>query len=435
MKCSQCGLESAVEQAFTRADGLFGKRYYCPSCLSKSQRNEVLLYFVALPVGAAMLWWFAQDWLVTPFLVGVSAILLINVPLILLHELAHATVARLVGFRVFAVQVGVGRPFLIREWGGTPWVFGPFPLGGLTFVGSPPVPWYRLKLWLITLAGPLFHFVFLLGTYFWLQENNWRAWFDPVLYQFALYFGLANLVVLLSNLFPRKINTAEVQTGTDGWHLLRLPFLKEDALQAKYISYYTSAAMAAYQKNALDEAKAMIDRGLELQPNHAAALNIVGVIQVQRQDYASARRLFLDLLARVDLDSSLKYAAINNVAYCNVMLEEPALLPEADSYSREAMQHLSWHPAIFGTRGLVLTYLDQTEEGLALLKKAMNEHHDAHGKALSACHIARIEVRRGNPDAARQFLDAARALDPGCVLLPDTLAGISRMDETSRFVM
>lgn len=432
MKCSQCGLESAVEQAFTRAGGLLGKRQYCPSCTLNRQRNEALVYFVALPVGAALLWWLARDWFVTPLVVGVSVILLINLPLIVLHELAHAAVARLVGFRVFAVNVGVGRPFFTREWGGVNWVFGPFPLGGLTFVGSPPGRGYRLRLWLITLAGPLLHFIFLFGSYHWLVNESWRAWFDPMTYQLMLYFCLANLVVLLANIFPRKINTPSGVTGTDGWHLLCLPFLKNDALQIKYAGYYMSAAMHAYQKNALDAARAMIARGLELLPNYAAALNILGVIQVQQQDYAGAKQLFLGLLTRTDLDVSLKYAAINNVAYCNVLLEDPALLPEADTFSQDAMRHLPWHPAIVGTRGLVLAHLGQVEEGLAMLKRAMDEHHDAHSKALSACHIAQIEDRRGNPNVARQFLDAARALDPGCILLPATLTALSRPGESAQ---
>lgn len=419
MKCHQCGLESEVEQAFTRSGGLFGARHYCPTCAEQRHRNDVLLYYVALPVFSGVLYWAIPGTFLSNFFVSISAVLLMNIPLIVLHEMAHAGMARLVHFRVFGVTIGMGRPFFKTEFAGFPWHFAPFPLGGVTFVGSPPVPFYRLKLWLIILAGPLLHFVLLAAAYGWLMFNNWRVWFDPLVYQAVLFFALANLVILVSNLFPRRINTAAGVTGTDGWNLLRLPFMKADEIQTRHVGYYVSAAMAAFEKNDLQTARELIQQGLALRPDYPLALNVLGVIQVHSLDYAAARQLFLDLLARDDLESTVKFAVMNNVAYCNVLLRDASLLPEADALSQAGYKQLPWHPAFAGTRGMVLAHLGQVDEGLAMLKKSMNDHHEAHSKAINACHIAMLEAERGNLAEARLFVDAARKLDPGCVLLPE----------------
>lgn len=418
MKCYQCGLESEIEQAFTKSSGLFGTRYYCPTCAEKRHRDEVLIYYVALPVLSGVLYAAKPGTFLSNFFVSISAVLLMNIPLIVLHEMAHAGVARLVNFRVFGVTIGMGRPFLKMEVAGFPWNFSPFPLGGVTLVGSPPVPFYRLKLWFIILAGPLLHFVLLAASYNWLVANNWRVWFDPLVYQAVLFFSLANLVILLSNLFPRRINTVAGMSGTDGWHLMRLPFMKPEEIQTRYVGYYVSAAMAAFEKNALQEAMAYIRQGLALHPDNPLALNVLGVIRVHTLDYAEARQLFVDLLARDNLEAPVKFAAMNNVAYCNVLLQDANLLPEADALSQAAHKQVPWHPSFAGTRGLVLARLGHMEEGLSMLKKSMNDHHEAYNKAINACHIALLEADCGNLAGARSYVDAARKLDPGCVLLP-----------------
>jgi regulator of sigma E protease len=52
--------------------------------------------------------------------------------LIVVHELGHYTVARMVGVKVLRFSVGFGKPLLTRRWGpdATEWVLAAFPLGG-----------------------------------------------------------------------------------------------------------------------------------------------------------------------------------------------------------------------------------------------------------------------------------------------------------------
>jgi hypothetical protein len=108
---------------------------------------------------------------------------------------------------------------------------------------------------------------------------------------------------------------------------------------------------------------------------------------------------------------------MNNVAYANLALDDPALLPEADIFSEQASQTMSWEPAILGTRGGVLVALDRVDEGLELLKSVLQKNPDKSGKAIDACLLAWGEWKRGNQQKSDSYLALARDLDPNSYLL------------------
>ncbi len=72
---------------------------------------------------------------------------------ILVHEWAHWTCARRLGFRAPRVVVGIGRTFLRVRWRGSNWHFQLFPVLGFVqfFAGRHPVPGRKV---LVALAGP-----------------------------------------------------------------------------------------------------------------------------------------------------------------------------------------------------------------------------------------------------------------------------------------
>lgn len=90
-----------------------------------------------------------------------------------------------------------------------------------------------------------------------------------------------------------------------------------------------------------------------------------------RAEYQDSRETFLQLFETEDArEPGRHYILLNNVAYLNILLSDPSLLPEADQFSAEAFKHLPWVPPIMGRRGTVLVELGQLDEGSALLKKA-----------------------------------------------------------------
>lgn len=237
---------------------------------------------------------------------------------------------------------------------------------------------------------------------------------------------LANIILAAVNLFPRKVSVMTGMQGTDGWHLLRAPFMNEGELNKQYIGNYGAEAMRAYAANDLDTAKAWVEKGLALDRNSGIARNILGVVQMARREYRSSRETFLQILdTEAAREPGLYNLLINNIAYLDALLGDTSLLPEADQYSAEALKHLPWLPAVIGTRGTVLVEMGQPDEGIALLKKSMSMHPDKQGKALNACHIALGELQRGDANAAHQYLATAKALDPHCFLTRDVEARLA----------
>jgi membrane-associated protease RseP (regulator of RpoE activity) len=73
------------------------------------------------------------------------------------HEFGHALAARLAGWKVFGVTVGIGKPLWTRKFGDVTFTLNAFPTLGWVNMGAVEPRLYRLKFFLIVLAGPLVH--------------------------------------------------------------------------------------------------------------------------------------------------------------------------------------------------------------------------------------------------------------------------------------
>jgi tetratricopeptide (TPR) repeat protein len=117
--------------------------------------------------------------------------------------------------------------------------------------------------------------------------------------------------------------------------------------------------------------------------------------------------------------------AANNLAYTDAVIGRAELMPEADKYSEEALQILSWTPFTKGTRGTVLLELGRPAEAIPYLLEAMQENDVPLNKAQSACWLAIAEARQGNLNSAQKYLEQARKFDPTCFLLERALKALA----------
>ncbi|HEY5729958.1 MAG TPA: site-2 protease family protein [Anaerolineales bacterium] len=422
MKCDQCGLQSDVQQAFSTQKSIGRSRHYCPDCTLK-RHTRSFVFNMSLLIGSGVLIFTLNPFSRAAVIVrDISLILLFQVPLILMHELAHATVAKLTGLRVFGIVIGIGKRIWSGELFGMQWMINALPLGGITSVGARPVPHIRWKLFLVYLAGPASHLLLAFAAFL----LSWSFSLSAFGHRVLGLLVFSNILLAVFNLFPRKISIMIGMQGTDGWHLMRVPFLKQDELTKLHVGYFAGEALLAYSRNDFETAKRWLEQALIVDGNSAIARNVLGVIQMAHEEYLVSRETFLQLLQTEEGKApALHYILLNNVAYLNALLGDPSLLPEADQYSAEALKHLPWMPPVIGTRGTVLVELGQIEEGIALLTKAMSLHTDKHGKALNACHIALGEFRRGDAVTAHKYFATAQTLDPACVLLPRVKAELA----------
>jgi tetratricopeptide (TPR) repeat protein len=419
IRCAQCGLESQVEAAFHVERGWFSAQHraYCPTCQHQralqSARKTILggLFFSGFSIAQLigfnfhpMAWW--------P--VRISFAFLLCIPLILLHELAHASMARWLGLRVYAMVIGYGKTWLKGRLGEIDWEFRLIPLGGMTGIATPPGPFYRLRLFLALLAGPAVHLFLALLAGLALAGTHPAS----ILHGFWQVFFYTNLGLLLISIYPEKVSSPYGETGTDGYKLLAIPFWKQEEIDRHTAAYFIQEGLRAIQRKDLPAAQRWLSEGQARYPGSLLMQNGLGFLLFHIGQYAAARQTFLDLFAmQHNPPPEVKYMALNNIAYANLFLKETALLTEAQQYSAEAYQNMPWMPAIVGTRGAVLVESGEIADGLALLRQAMSEHTDPHSKALNACHIAIGESRLGHRRVAEEYLQAARALDPHCFLL------------------
>jgi hypothetical protein len=121
----------------------------------------------------------------------------------------------------------------------------------------------------------------------------------------------------------------------------------------------------------------------------------------------------------------------NGLAWVDTLIGGDELIQEADKYSKEALENMPHVSYFRGTRGNVLVELGQYEEGLVLLREAMNAADNPTMKALDACHIAIAEQKRGNLDESRKFAEIARSWDPDCMLLDRLTPSASSQGSTA----
>jgi tetratricopeptide (TPR) repeat protein len=342
-------------------------------------------------------------------------LLLLFFPLIVLvHEAGHAVAALLVGHRVLEVKIGAGPN--VTAWHGR-WrlVLGLFPLGGHVMAGSSDPSGYRSKRFAITAAGPamnalMFAFAPLIDA----SSSTLRD------------FAIVNACVLIFNLFPYSVRTPYGRQRTDGLGLVRTVSDSEWQLAEERSGFAVARAALADQHGDPEEARRITDEAEAMNPRSVVLRTWMGYRAIKDRGYAAARTIFREL---VDEDRQVSAAGLgqrddvsrgihlNNLAWCDLMLDDPGLVEEALSSSAAAIELLPKHPAIQGTRAFALILGGRPGEGIELAHAAYAKTKEAGPRALQACVLAIGYARDWRFAQAARWIDVARGADPNCSLL------------------
>ena len=185
--CRRCKRKSTLPELFQKT--IFGR--VCPGCVAKrAMRLNQWMYGLS---ALAILIDIVGGWLLIgrPGRIGIEilSILTISILLLICHELSHALVGRLLGGRVFGIQLGLG-PLLRQQWVGNFSIgISLLPAAGMCFVGFPDKRQIRLRHAIMVAAGPLFHLLLYLLMRYVGQANPalfTLRWFDQ-LYFFNLF--------------------------------------------------------------------------------------------------------------------------------------------------------------------------------------------------------------------------------------------------------
>jgi tetratricopeptide (TPR) repeat protein len=423
MKCDVCGVESDFEAAFTKERRSFRRslQTLCPLCRTHQREfvqridNWLLLAVIAGGVIAYVVLRNdpASDW--GRVLTNIFFLQLFYIAAVIGHELAHALMARALGWRIFAIVIGIRKQLFKFHLFQTTIVFNSLPTCGITRFAPLDARWFRPKLFLVIAAAPALNASLALWAYY----SSHGIWSEPNPLggptKKAIFF-VANVAVTILTLVPYHGKTFNVPS--DGKQLLDLLFRKpKDSKLFLAMRYVIESSLRRDEFKDLKGAQDWCNRGLALFPGNFHLLCTQGLLCLDQKNYEGARQIYLPLLARETRPGPKRDLILNNLAYADALTGDAKFLPEADACSKEAYERAPWLPHIAGTRGTVLVDLGQFAAGIKLLEKSLLKEKSPASKAAHACHLAIAYARFGDRKQADNYLKLARQLDPHCALL------------------
>jgi hypothetical protein len=260
----------------------------------------------------------------------------------LMHELGHAFVGRVAGFKIFAVEIGIGPYVLEFKRFGIRWRLKKTPVGGRAYGLPLDIRGFRLKQTLFVLGGPAVNAIlFLLA---------WKCrWLDVMLGQTRLsgflpmqFLLVMNAAALIGNLTPQRTSSAEGRLPNDGLNIWLTWKQTPQTIAAIKAAYYSFEAEKCRRDHKLGEARRWLDEGLrEFPASHTLTLACATYLVFENK-LDEARQALVGLRTMLADDKALFPLLLNNIAYVDALIGSSELLAEADDYSQQALRTIPW---------------------------------------------------------------------------------------------
>jgi tetratricopeptide (TPR) repeat protein len=415
---------STLPQLFRKSAG----KKYCPACaINVEVRNAKIIFGLAgvilvrdlLIDGPVYGWASWQAW-------SLPLDILIIVLSLVLHELSHALVAKLLGGRVFGIQIGIGRQIL-RYW------FNDFylglsllPVSGVCFAGFPTNKNLRLRYALYISGGLFFHVLTLaIAIPLLLRTGNRFPFLDWII--------VLNGLMLFINVLPRTLTTAAGQSGSDGMLLWRLLTGKLSQHELRR-GYYHLAAHFAYQQGRTKQVARYIREGLSLDPSDEVLENLRVYLLLKENKLEEAYTFWKNIVESDAIEAAhvLQQAIFyNNYAWSTLMYRPtPDSLQIAREYAEKAYQMAPWILTLKGTLAAVFVeqgdYQKGVEWALSVAKESEEmpspTRDDNIGANLATAALGYFYL--GERETAMHYLQQATALAPNELAIQKAAATI-----------
>jgi Zn-dependent protease len=373
-RCIQCGIESKEVSCFA-AIATIGPQKYSGTCITCNQtvrpirQTQIIIGVFSLVFLPVILLVAIQGIDGASFVELIIAATLLQPLLVIVHELGHALTARLVGLEVALLALGSG-----KKWGSGKFLNVPFrlygwPLSGRTYLVTSATRLLRLRLWVTILMGPMTNMILIAAAVmFW---NPLAQVLDSnILVLWILY----NLILVVSNLLPRRIRHHPSLDRTDGLQLLQVPFQTQAQIANAFGNTYAGAALVLYNDADYAAARDVCLRALERLPENPFLKIMLSACHIDMGDYESGRAVIEPLLdSSMTLSPEIRAALQNNLALAlwlrdfNSPLHDESAL-RADSLSDDAYKLYPCVLAHRSTRAVLLAATHRSEEALELLE-------------------------------------------------------------------
>jgi Zn-dependent protease len=194
------------------------------------------------------------------FVITLLGVILVIIASLVVHELGHAAMAKVLGCELLTICVGAGQQLFDRDLGSADspvrLLVRLIPIGGYIQNVHRSGKHFRRNQALVSSAGP--------------ATNMLAAAMVAVLVSVDHPAVLLNVLLGLANLIPysKMIPGAGRRIGTDGYQVIEVLGNKRTFDPTSAVAPFLVRAEAALDRNQPDRAKAWIERGLSLHPTN-----------------------------------------------------------------------------------------------------------------------------------------------------------------------
>lgn len=421
-KCARCGVFSTWDKAFSEPTG----RRCCPPCAATLVRRSMirarigmLFLFAVFTYGV----FFSREpdkedlegriylWLFTVAFYGI----VFYRPIAIVHEFGKAVGALHLGFKVFSLKIGNGRPLRHFTLLGIPieltWSVNAVPSLQMAY---PKKEGLARNKALAFLWGPLFNLPFIAAI--WLLIGLPLHDALPPNRSCAPLHAYAILSLGFALVCFSKAESARRWT--------------EKTVEVFNALYYFESGMLAGVASRYDEAAHWARQGLEVYPESALLHMVAGLAHFWQRDFSRSLGHLKLVLADPDFADQFETMILPlRLIVMADLLIEPALpqpaqdkfcqegliddpLEEADRLSQGLCEQVPWDADVLATRGCVLIALGRCDEGLPLVD--LQTRGQEKWQALCSCFVALAAAKTGSFDQAESCLEAARQMDEDC---------------------
>lgn len=330
---------------------------------------------------------------------------------IVLHELAHAIAALLLGAQVPVVSFGGGQRARVMQLRGRWIVVGFAPSEGLTLIVHRKSERLRLHIALISAAGPVLNlFIAAIAIAIWQSIGSELS--EPVQYVLAATI-LINLLHGVGNLWPMSITTPFGPANSDGKNILESRSLSDQQIQEVLDARLCVLGYIEYLYGDAANAAEIVAPALQKDRVTTALKVLASAAYADSGQAAAGMAVCRAALANADLQADERAALLNNLAYILSHEDSDEALAEADTLSKEAFETAPMLMPIIGTRASVLQKLGYPHAALRLVQDRRFKLESSLHQARVSCIAAKAHAALGNVVAANRCLNKARAKAPG----------------------
>ncbi|MGI9271558.1 MAG: site-2 protease family protein [Woeseiaceae bacterium] len=319
-------------------------------------------------------------------------------PMLVLHELGHALVAKLLGWRVREIVIGFGRDLWQWQSGETRVRIKLAPVEGYVLPAPQDARHVRIKSMLIYAAGPGAELL-LLGLL--LMIFGYDAVFGETDDLATIALQSLAIVILLGagfNLLPFSTEGAV----SDGLGIISSPFMSDASIELRLLTFELRELQVMLDEGNTSPAVRKAEEFLHRFPNNPALQLLLASAMSANQQLEDARAYVRDKLAEESLSTDQRHAWLRQQALIELNATEPSYLV-LDLALQEALKKSPNATDLLAIKGSSLVLRGQIEDGGNMLADAWRQNDGSASDADILAYLTVAAYRHGDQVATEHF--------------------------------